>query len=150
LRDAYLFNPLGLAPAGSAGLTPLSGLWAAPNPPFGAVMTYNVKQTLPANTTLVVTIADDTGRQIRKIEVDKTAGLRRVAWNLRGEPATGQNQGGRGGGGGGQGGAGGRGGAAQGPLVAPGTYRATLQRQVGDQLTPIGPSRTFRVIQITQ
>jgi hypothetical protein len=158
LRDAYLFNPLGLAPAGSAGLSPLSGLWAAPNPPFGAVLTYNVKQTLPGNATLVITIADDTGRQVRKLEVDETAGLRRVAWNLRGEPVAGQGQGGgrgAGGGGGGQGGGpstalgAGRGGN-QGPLVAPGTYRATLQRQVGDELTPIGPAQTFRVLQIAQ
>ena len=35
LRDAVLFNLLGLAPAGSAGLSPLSGLWRAENPPFG-------------------------------------------------------------------------------------------------------------------
>ena len=89
LRDAYLFNPLGLSPAGSAGLSPLSGLWAAPNPPFGAVFTYNVKEALPGDATLVLTITDDTGRQIRRMDVDKTAGLRRVAWNLRGEAAAG-------------------------------------------------------------
>ena len=136
LRDAYLFNPLGLSPAGSAGLGPLSGLWAAPNPPFGAVFTYSVKETLPADSTLVLTITDDTGRQIRRLDVAKTAGLRRVAWNLRGEapPAP---AGGRGAaGGGGQGG--GRGGPPQGALVAPGTYRATLGRKVGEEVTAIG------------
>ena len=96
LRDAYLFNPLGLSPAGSAGLGPLSGLWAAPNPPFGAVFTYNVKAALPADATLVLTITDDTGRQIRRMDVDKTAGLRRVAWNLRADPPAGAPAGGRG------------------------------------------------------
>jgi hypothetical protein len=147
LRDAYLFNPLGLAPAGSAGLTPLSGLWAAPNPPFGAVFTYNVKESLPAEATLVLTIADDTGKQIRSMDVAKTAGLRRVAWNLRTDPPAGaQTGGGRGGGGAGQGGFGGRGGAALGTLVAPGTYRATLSRKTGDTVTPLGPSQTFRVV----
>ncbi len=47
LRDAYLFSQLGLAPAGTAGIGPMSGNWTAPNPPFGAVFTYNVKQALP-------------------------------------------------------------------------------------------------------
>ena len=151
LRDAYLFNPLGLAPAGSAGLSPLSGLWAAANPPFGAVLTYHVKQTLPDDAKLVVTISDDSGRQIRRFDVDKSAGLRRVAWNLRGEvPAATEGDAGRGGRGGGRGQFGGRGGQPQGPLVTPGTYRATLGRQAGDQVTAIGPSQTFRVVQIPQ
>ena len=149
LRDAYLFNPLGLSPAGSAGLSPLSGLWAAPNPPFGAVFTYSVKEAPSGDATLVLTITDDTGRQIRRMDVDKTAGLRRVAWNLRTDPPAGTQAGGRGGGGGG-GFGGGRGGAPLGTLVTPGTYRATLGRKTGDNVTPIGPSQTFRVVAIPQ
>ena len=42
LRDAYIFNQLGLAPAGTAGIGPMAGNWTAPNPPFGAVFTYSV------------------------------------------------------------------------------------------------------------
>jgi hypothetical protein len=147
LRDAYLFNPLGLSPAGSAGLGPLSGLWTAPNPPFGAVFTYSLKETLPADATLVLTITDDAGRPIRRMDISKTAGLRRVAWNLRGEPPA-TPAGGRGGGG--QGGGGGRGGPPQGALVTPGTYRATLGRRVGDAVTVIGAPQTFRVLEIRQ
>jgi hypothetical protein len=147
LRDAYLFNQLGLSPAGSAGLTPLSGLWAAPNPPFGAVFTYSVKTALPNDATLVLTITDDAGRQIRRMDVDKAAGLRRVAWNLRSDPPppseSGQAAAGRGAGGG-------RGGAAPGALVQPGTYRATLGRRTGDSVTAIGPAQTFRVVAIAQ
>ena len=143
LRDAYLFNPLGLSPAGSAGLLPMSGLWAAPNPPFGAVFTYHVKTDLPADATLVLTIADEAGRQIRRLDVSKAAGLRRVAWNLRGEPPA-APAGGRGAGGGG------RGGPAQGALVTPGTYRATLGRRVGETVTPIGTAQAFRVVAIAQ
>jgi hypothetical protein len=145
LRDAYLFNPLGLSPAGSAGLGPLSGLWTAPNPPFGAVFTYSVKDTLPADATLVLTITDDAGRQIRRMDISKTAGLRRVAWNLRGEPPA-TPAAGRGG----QGAGGGRGGPPQGALVTPGTYRATLGRRLGETVTGIGAPQTFRVVQITQ
>ena len=150
LRDAYLFSPVGLAPAGTAGIGPMAGNWTTPNPPFGAVLTYNITQPLPADAKLVVTIADDNGRQVRRMDVDKEVGLRRAAWNLRADPpapsAT-APPGGRGGGGfGGRG----RGGPPQGPLVAPGRYRATLGKQVGDTVTPLGPSQSFTVVQILQ
>jgi hypothetical protein len=148
LRDAYVFNPLGLAPAGSAGLTPLSGLWAAPNPPFGAVFTYHVKDTLPSDATLVLTITDDAGRQIRRLDLEKAPGLRRVAWNLRGETPPAVAGGPEAGGG--RSGGGGRGGQAQAALVEPGTYRATLGRKAGDSVTAIGPAQTFRVVAIQQ
>lgn len=145
LRDPYLFNPTGLAPAGTAGIGAMAGNWTSPNPPFGAVLTYNVKQPLPADAKLVLTIADDAGRQVRRMEIDKQPGLRRVAWNLRSDPAPNANQGqGRGGG------FGGRGGPPQGPLVAPGRYRATLNKQVGDTVTPIGSPQSFTVVQIAQ
>ena len=42
LRDAYIFNQTGMAPAGTAGIGPMAGNWTAPNPPFGAVFTYSV------------------------------------------------------------------------------------------------------------
>ena len=152
LRDPYLFTPLGLAPAGTAGLGPMAGNWTSPNPPFGAVLTYHIKQPLPADAKLVVTITDETSRQVRRMEIEKTVGLRRAAWNLRADPpvrSANAQPGGRGGGIGG-GGLGGRGGPAQGPLVVPGRYRATLGKQVGDTVTPLGPSQTFTVVQIPQ
>jgi photosystem II stability/assembly factor-like uncharacterized protein len=149
LRDAYLFTPVGLAPAGTAGIGAMAGNWTTPNPPFGAVFTYHIKQALPADAKLMLTITDDTGRQVRRMEIDKAAGLRRVAWNLRSDPpppAAATTQTGRGG----RGGFGGRGGPPQGPLVAPGRYRATLGKLVGDTVTPLGPSQSFTVVQIPQ
>ena len=154
LRDAALYNILGLAPAGSAGLSPLSGLWRAENPPFGAVFTYHLRQELPADAKLVLTISDDTGRPVRRMDLEKGAGLRRTTWNLRADPpapsspaaaaAAGRGgQAGRGGFGGGRGG-------NQGALVQPGRYRATLGRQVSDIVTPIGSPQTFAVVQIPQ
>jgi hypothetical protein len=149
LRDAYLFTPVGLAPAGTAGIGAMAGNWTTPNPPFGAVFTYHIKQPLPDDAKLVLTIADDTGRQVRRMEIDKTTGLRRVAWNLRSDPpapsAT-ATQAGRGG----RGGFGGRGGPPQGPLVTPGRYRATLGKLAGDTVTPLGASQAFTVVQIPQ
>ena len=150
LRDAYLFSPTGLAPAGTAGLGPMAGNWTAPNPPFGAVFTYNVNQPLPSDAKLVLTISDDTGKQVRRLEIEKEMGLRRVTWNLRGEPPVPGSAPAAGRGGGVFGGFGGRGGPPQGPLVTPGRYRATLGKLSGETVTPIGPPQTFAVVQIPQ
>ena len=149
LRDAYLFNMIGSAPPGTAGIGSLSGNWTTPNPPFGAVFTYNVKDTLPADAKLVMTITDSTGKQIRRMDIDKTAGVKRVAWNLRTEPAA-AAQGGARGGGGGQAFAGFGGRGNQGVLVTPGRYTATLGKQVGETVTPIGQPQTFQVVQVQQ
>ena len=156
LRDAYLYNLLDQTPAGSAGLGLLSGLWSAPNPPFGAVFTYHVRQALPTDQKLVLTITDENRRLIRRLDLDGSPGLRRTAWNLRAEvpAATDQGQGAAGlggrGGGGGAGAAGGGRGFQQGPLVEPGRYRATLGRMSGDIVTPIGQPQTFGVVQVGQ
>ena len=145
LRDAYIFNQVGLAPAGTAGIGAMSGNWVAPNPPYGAVFTYSVNANIPAAEKLVLTITDETGKQIRRLDLDKASGLRRIAWNLRGE-APPQNPADQGRGGGGRGG-GGRGGN-QGPVVEPGRYRATIGRMAGDKVTPIGESQSFSVLPI--
>jgi photosystem II stability/assembly factor-like uncharacterized protein len=166
LRDAYAFSQTGMAPAGSAGIGPMAGNWVAPNPPYGAVFTYNLKQELPADTKLVLTITDESNRQVRRIELDKSAGLKRVPWNLRADPAApaaaaagapgggaaGAAQGQRGAGGGqaaGGGPGGGRGGAAA-ALVPAGRYTATLGKMVGDKVTAIGPAQGFRVVTVQQ
>src|SRR4029078_9416874 len=46
LRDAYIYSQTGLAPAGTAGIGPMSGNWTAPNPPYGAVFTYSAHGSL--------------------------------------------------------------------------------------------------------
>src|SRR5207244_10733452 len=116
------------------GNGPLAGNWTAPNPPFGAVLTYHLRQDLPADAKLVVTISDDSGKSVRRVDGDqnqplpKSAGLHRVAWNLRADPppppAPGQGDQGRGGRG--AGGGGGRGGPPQGPIVAAGRCHASV------------------------
>jgi len=174
LRHAYSYNSTGLGPAGSAGIGTLSGNWQVANPPSGAVFTYNVRQALPENTKLVLTIENQAGTQVRRCELDKTTGLRRVAWGLVPDaPVTpagrGAGGGGRAGGGadsaatptaptmqpcvvpagrGGFGGGGGRGGGGQ--RVPNGSYTATLGKMVGTTVTPIGPSQSFLVLPLPQ
>ncbi|HXG54589.1 MAG TPA: hypothetical protein VNJ03_04355 [Vicinamibacterales bacterium] len=149
LRDAYLFTQVGMAPDGTAGIGSLSGNTTMPNPPMGATFTYSVGQALAADAKLVLTITDDANRQVRKMDADKAPGLRRVTWNLRGDPTAAAAGAGRG--------AApappqtffGRGGNLP-PLATPGRYTATLGKQVGDVVTPVGPPQVFRVTQIPQ
>jgi len=99
-----------------------------------------VNGTFAADEKLVLTIADDTGKQLRRLDLDKAPGLRRFAWNLRADaPPPGSAAGA------GFGGFGGRGGP-QGTPVAPGRYRAAINRLNGDKLTPIGQPVAFNVI----
>ena len=150
LRDAYLFSLLGQAPAGAAGIGAMAGNWTTPNPPFGAVFTLHVRQDPPGGAKLVMTITDDSGKQVRRFDVAGGAGLRRVAWNLRADvPPT---EAGRAGGASLAGARGGQGGAAAGrgpqlgPIVVPGRYHAQLGRQSGADVTPVGQPQTFTVV----
>ena len=150
LRDAYLFTTNGSAPAGSAGIGTLSGNTTFPNPPYGATFTYSVAQAPASGTKLVLTISNDEGERFRRMDLDSTPGLRRVTWNLRGDPPPQQAGGRQGGqGGGGQFAFGGRGGGGA-PLATPGRYRAQLGKLVGDKVEPIGEPQEFRVTPIQQ
>lgn len=147
LRDALLFDELGQQTAAWGNVT-------TRNPPAGAVFTYAVGRAPEGDVKLVLTITDDSGRQVRRLDVPKTAGIQRATWNLRAELPAAE---GRGGGRGTEGAAGagnqpaaqgfgGRGGPPQGPPVVPGRYRATLGRQSGDTVTPLGQPQTFLVV----
>ncbi len=89
LRDPYQFTPWGLAPDGSAGLATLGGNVASPNPPVGAVFTYHVREAIAGDTRLVLNIANAAGQLVRRLDLDRSAGLRRIVWNLRGDVALG-------------------------------------------------------------
>ncbi len=157
LRHVYQFQPWGTANAGAAGVATLGGNFTTPNPPNGAVFTYHVRQTLGEDTELVLTIRDARGDQVRQITLDKTAGLKRVEWDLRQDPpappAQAEAQQGRGGQGAGAAGRGGqaaafagRGGRGRGgPPVDTGRYAAQIGLKVGDKVTDVGPVQTFQV-----
>jgi hypothetical protein len=142
-----------VAQAGAAGLATLGGNYTTPNPPSGAVFTYNVGSAIPADAELVLRITEPGGDQVRDMVVDKTVGLHREEWNLREDPPPpapdDEAQAGRGGRGGGRGfGRGGRG--NQGPAVEPGLFRAQLGTKVGETFTAIGPAQFFQVRALPQ
>jgi len=149
LRDAYLYDVLGQVGATWGDPT-------TPNPPYGAVFTYSVGQPPAGDTKLVLTIADDSGKQIRRLDVPKDAGVHRVAWDLRGDtpPPAGGARGAQAGGGGeappeGAQGFGGRG-RQGGPPASTGRYRATLGKLSGDTVTPVGQPQTFFVVPLSR
>ncbi len=165
VRQTYQFDQFGYVEAAWGNFT-------TPNPPVGAQLTYHVGPTFSGN--LVLTISDDQGRQVRRIDVPETPGVNRVTWNLRGDapaaapgaPAPGGRAAGAGAAGAGAagrgavvdpaavaalaaaqggGGRGGRGGGG-GPVVQPGRFTAQLGRLNGGQVTPIGKAQAVQVV----
>ncbi len=54
----------------------------APNPPFGAILTYNVGAVV-GDRSLLLAISDESGETVRELELGTTPGLHRVTWDLR-------------------------------------------------------------------
>jgi photosystem II stability/assembly factor-like uncharacterized protein len=87
--------------------------FAAPNPPYGAVINYYVKDK--PKDEVKISISDKSGAVIRDLIGPKESGLNRIVWDLRLNPAApppaGQGEGG-----------GGFFGTPRGPRVTPGVY----------------------------
>jgi photosystem II stability/assembly factor-like uncharacterized protein len=110
-----------------------------PSYPSQAELTAEADDEAPQT---YLTLTDASGAIVRRLTVPGTRGMHRVAWNLRGVPATlSTNEGGQPGGGGGFFG----GGAGIGPFVAPGAYRVTLSRRVDGKLVTLGEAQTLTV-----
>jgi photosystem II stability/assembly factor-like uncharacterized protein len=143
--------------------------FTAPNPPFGAVFTYylkdelkNLKKTRQArekdliqqgkepefptpeqiraeardeDPAIVLTVSDAEGKTVRRIKAPATAGLHRVAWDLRYPPPTPVNlkppppdpfvE------------------PPSGPMVVPGPYSVSMATLVAGQWTDLGAPQSF-------
>jgi photosystem II stability/assembly factor-like uncharacterized protein len=147
--------------------------YTAENPPFGATITYylkdelktkkarrqeaekdaakkNAAMTLPRLSDLsaeeeeeapavIITVTDSSGRTVRRLTGPVTAGMQRVAWDLRYPPSSLPpppnpetedpfNEG------------------PAGPLVMPGAYKVSLAKRVDGVMTPLGTSQEFQVV----
>ena len=98
----------------------------APNPPYGAVINYYLKDKPKEKDEVKLTITDASGAVVRDLKGPKEAGLNRMVWDLRlnppAPPPPGQGEGG---------GGGGFFGNPRGPRVQPGVY--VLKMSVGDK-----------------
>ena len=84
VKQTMLFNynnsyPGGVRGAGSLG----ERSYSAPNPPFGATLTYYIRDSLPRGRTLTLAIFDSTNRRLRDLTVNTKKGLHRATWDLR-------------------------------------------------------------------
>jgi photosystem II stability/assembly factor-like uncharacterized protein len=147
LRDAYVFDVLTQQQAAWGNET-------TPNPPFGAVFTY-VLAPPPRGAKPVLAISDQSGREIRRLELPAQRGISRIAWDLRPQAPPkrettdapgGAAPAGRGGSDAQESGQGGRGGQTLAPPVPAGRYRASIGWLDGDTFTPAGEPQSFRVI----
>ncbi len=128
--------------------------WTAPNPPYGAILTYQLRDAVAPGSQWAISIADSTGREVRRIDLTDGPGVNRIVWNLTSAPpppppaaapAAGAPAGPPAGGRGGRGaGGGGRGGG--GTAVEQGRYTATIGKVVNGTFTAVGAGQSFSVI----
>ncbi len=177
VRHAYWYVPRRPHSCATPGCVDSQGdaYYVAPNPPFGAVFTYYLaderksladqrkadeKQATGDNEdvdfpswdrigeeeredapAILFTVSDTNGNVIRHLEAEAGAGFHRVAWDLRYpvvDPWVPESE--RGGGFG----------NPAGVLVAPGTYRVTMQERIDGELNDLGQQQTFEVVSIRQ
>jgi photosystem II stability/assembly factor-like uncharacterized protein len=134
--------------------------WRAANPPYGAQLTYHLRDAPAPGTQWAISIADSTGREVRRLDLTDGPGVKRVVWNLTAAPsapppaaapaagAVAPPAGGRGGGRGG--GGGGRGGGAGGAAVEEGRYTATIGKVVNGTFTAVGAGQSFSVMPLPE
>ncbi len=93
--DAYLFpvkpateyNPNTSVPGGARGASASGDReYSAPNPAFGAIITYFVRDSLPKGADISLGIYDATGNRVRELTANKKQGMHRVTWDLRNAP----------------------------------------------------------------
>ena len=116
-----------------------AGQYFAPNPDFGAVLVYYLRNGATADAT--ISIRDASGAVVRTLQGPARRGLNRVSWDLRMDPplADGDRES--------PAGAGGFGGSPTGPTVLPGTYAVSLKAggraMTGSVVVDTDPRVTF-------
>jgi photosystem II stability/assembly factor-like uncharacterized protein len=94
--------------------------FTTPNPPFGALLTYHLREDAGK---IALTVTDADGKTVRELTGPTTAGVHRIVWDLR---ASGMRA----------------------PLVKPGPYKVTLSKVNGDKPTPLGEPQAVEVVAI--
>jgi hypothetical protein len=124
-----------------------AGEFFAPNPPYGALLTYYLPK---GSASAAISISDAAGKIIRTMNGPAEAGLNRTCWDLRRAPALGDvgsvPMASCSGGGVPEGGGFGR--ASQGPVVLPGKYTVSVTPAGGPTLrtaVTVGPDPHFTI-----
>ncbi|HST08583.1 MAG TPA: hypothetical protein VLJ83_10440, partial [Gemmatimonadaceae bacterium] len=84
VKSATEYNPNSSVPGGIRGAGALGDReYSAPNPAFGATITYFLRDSLPKGGDVTLGIYDASGRKVRDLSVNKKRGMHRVTWDLR-------------------------------------------------------------------
>jgi len=160
VKDPWMYiesGPMGYSEKGSQG----AAFFTAPNPPFGAVFTYYLRDALKSqrqqrqageaqlrregepvrypswdelqredradDPAVILSVSDEDGNVVRRITGRTSAGMHRIAWDLR-YPAFAPTRRGR---------------ESSGPMVVPGRYTVRLAKMVDGVFTAMGEPRSF-------
>jgi hypothetical protein len=81
------YNPNSSVPGGVRGAGYLGDReFAAPNPAFGAAITYFIRDSLPKGGEVTLVIYDANGNRVRDLTASAKRGMHRVVWDLRMAP----------------------------------------------------------------
>src|SRR5256714_3752697 len=87
VKVATEYNPNSSVPGGIRGAGATGDReYAAPNPAFGAVISYYLRDTLPKGGDATLGIYDASGNRVRDLTANKKRGMHRVTWDLRNAP----------------------------------------------------------------
>jgi photosystem II stability/assembly factor-like uncharacterized protein len=87
VKAATEYNPNSSVPGGVRGAGATGDReYSAPNPAFGAIITYFIRDSLPKNGDVALGIYDANGNRVRELTANKSRGMHRVTWDLRNAP----------------------------------------------------------------
>ena len=87
VKAATEYNPNSSVPGGVRGAGALGDReYSAPNPAFGAIVTYFLRDSLPKDGDVTLGIYDASGKRVRELTASKKRGMHRVTWDLRNAP----------------------------------------------------------------
>lgn len=133
VRPALLYDPVRYVLGGSGDAN-----YTVPNPPYGATVTYYLRELVAGEDGLFLAVHDAGGDLVAEVPATNEAGMQRVTWNLRHKA---EEDGGE------DGAAGERGDRSRfGPSVQVGTFTVTLQQGAGDSAIALAAAQTVRVV----
>jgi photosystem II stability/assembly factor-like uncharacterized protein len=87
VKSATEYNPNSSIPGGVRGAGALGDReYSAPNPAYGAIITYFLRDSLPRGADATLGIFDASGNRVRELTANKKPGMHRVTWDLRSAP----------------------------------------------------------------
>ena len=82
-KPVTLYNENGSFPGGRGAAAEGERTFAAPNPPYGSMLTYYIRDSIPRGQQVSLAIYDSTGKKVRDLTASAKQGMHRLTWDLR-------------------------------------------------------------------